>query len=190
MNNLRIQKKLQTILSEERFEHCLMVSSLSRELAGFSSVDMEKAVLAGLLHDCAKELGPEKMKEYLEQVKKYMDDDELVCRGVWHAYVGSVYAIEVFGISDVDVLRAIRTHSVGEKGMTDLQAVVYVADACASRDKEHQAERDVMLQIAKKHLWKGVLAVVTFKLGLGEAHGTVPLKKGLVLKEWVEAKFA
>jgi predicted HD superfamily hydrolase involved in NAD metabolism len=183
---------LRTYLSGIRFDHCLKVSEFSKELGLLHGVDEKKAEMAGLLHDCAKELGPEEMKQQLDrvEVKQFMDAEELACRGVWHAYVGAVYARDKFGVVDDEVLSAIRTHSVGEPEMSDLQAIVYVADACAPRNKEHQAQRVVLLEIARKDLWKGVLAVATFKIGLGEEMGTVPLRKGLELKTWLEHKIS
>ena len=50
----KIQKKLKKHLDEERYEHTLGVMYTSAALAMRYQANLEQALLAGLLHDCAK----------------------------------------------------------------------------------------------------------------------------------------
>ena len=56
MNREEIKKDLKKLLSEKRFEHTMGVEYTSACLALRYGADMEKARMAGLLHDCAKYL--------------------------------------------------------------------------------------------------------------------------------------
>ena len=119
--------KMQQLLPEKRFKHCLGVEQAAINLAERFGVDVEKAGLAGLLHDYAKKLSDE---EFLALIDKYDLDPKLKDWGnnVWHGMVGIYKIQEDLGLSDPEILRAIEIHTVGSAQMSDLDKVVYVAD--------------------------------------------------------------
>ena len=119
--------KMQQLLPEKRFKHCLGVEQAAIDLAERFGVDVEKAGLAGLLHDYAKKLSDE---EFLALIDKYDLDPKLKNWGnnVWHGMVGIYKIQEDLGLSDPEILRAIEIHTVGSAQMSDLDKVVYVAD--------------------------------------------------------------
>ena len=84
--------KMQHLLPEKRFKHCLGVEQAAIDLAERFGVDVEKAGLAGLLHDYAKKLSDE---EFLALIDKYDLDPKLKDWGnnVWHGMVG-IYKIQ------------------------------------------------------------------------------------------------
>ncbi len=45
-----------------------------------------------------------------------------------HAKLGAAFAKEVYGITDEEILSAIRWHTTGKPGMTDLEKIVFIAD--------------------------------------------------------------
>lgn len=100
------------ILSRERYGHTLRVVHLARELALRYGADVSKAKTAAYLHDFGYFLGKSKKD-----------------RALSHARLSEVYARKL-GISDSEVLEAIRVHTTGEKGMGLLAKIVFVADAC------------------------------------------------------------
>ena len=57
----KFREQLKPTLSEHRFEHCLRVSNYATLIAKYLDFDIEKAKIAGLLHDCGKEIGEENM---------------------------------------------------------------------------------------------------------------------------------
>ena len=119
--------KMQQFLPEKRFKHCLGVEQAAIDLAERFGVDVEKAGLAGLLHDYAKKLSDE---EFLALIDKYALNPALKDWGnnVWHGMVGIYKIQEDLGLSDPEILRAIEIHTVGSAQMSDLDKVVYVAD--------------------------------------------------------------
>ena len=69
MNKKSMKKRLQSDLKPSRYEHTLGVEYTSACLAMRYGCDVEKADLAGLLHDCAKHL-PDRKKLRLCKKKK------------------------------------------------------------------------------------------------------------------------
>ena len=52
-----IKVRLRKMMSKERFEHSINVSQVARKLAlKYNYSEVTKAEVAGLLHDCAKDL--------------------------------------------------------------------------------------------------------------------------------------
>ena len=119
--------KMQQLLPEKRFKHCLGVEQAAINLAERFGADVEKAGLAGLLHDYAKKLSDE---EFLALIDKYALNPALKDWGnnVWHSMVGIYKIQEDLGLADSEILRAIEVHTVGSAQMSDLDKVVYVAD--------------------------------------------------------------
>ena len=66
--------KMETVMPEKHLRHCLGVKKAARELAECFGLDVEKAGLAGLLHDYTKKVSDEK---FLSLIDKYRLDPDL-----------------------------------------------------------------------------------------------------------------
>ena len=119
--------KMETVMPEKRLRHCLGVEKAARELAERFGLDVEKAGLAGLLHDYAKKVSDE---DFLALIDKYQLDPDLKNWGnnVWHGMVGIYKIQEDLGLTDPAILRSIEIHTVGSGQMSTLDKIVYVAD--------------------------------------------------------------
>ena len=119
--------KMETVMSEKRLRHCLGVEKAARELAERFGLDVEKAGLAGLLHDYAKKVSDE---DFLSLIDKYKLNPDLKNWGnnVWHGMVGIYKIQEDLGLTDSEILRSIEIHTVGSHEMSTLDKIVYVAD--------------------------------------------------------------
>lgn len=128
MNNIKeMQNKLLNDIGNKRFEHSLRVAETAKKLAEIYDVDVKKAYLAGLIHDCAK---------YNEEVyiKKYNIDFSIypvssIKDPVLHSFLGAEVAKKVYNIYDGDVLKAIEFHTTGRPDMSDLEKIIFIADA-------------------------------------------------------------
>ena len=127
MSREALLAKMETVMPEKRLRHCLGVEKAARELAERFSLDVEKAGLAGLLHDYAKKVSDE---DFLALIDKYRLNPDLKNWGnnVWHGMVGIYKIQEDLDLQDSEILRAIEIHTVGAGQMTDLDKVIYVAD--------------------------------------------------------------
>jgi predicted HD superfamily hydrolase involved in NAD metabolism len=121
-------------VSKKRLEHMLRVETLAVRLARFWGVSEEKASVASLLHDIARD---EPKSSLLELVK---DTDDPLAREmaetsapvVLHAPVGALIARRDFGVDDPEILRAIALHTTGAPHMDRLAMIVFLADYCES----------------------------------------------------------
>ncbi len=114
-------------MPEKRYIHVLGVVESAIELARQYGVSEEKARVAAILHDVAKYADRDWMREIIQSEE--MDLRLLAFHHeLWHAPVGAFVAVEEFGIEDEEVLDAIRFHTTGRAGMSDLEKVVYIAD--------------------------------------------------------------
>ena len=127
MSREALLAKMETVMPEKRLRHCLGVEKAARELAERFSLDVEKAGLAGLLHDYAKKVSDE---DFLALIDKCQLDPDLKNWGnnIWQGMVGIYKIQEDLGIEDAEILRAIEIHTVGSSTMSELDKVVYVAD--------------------------------------------------------------
>lgn len=120
--------KLFATLSAKRFAHTLAVAHTARELALLHQEDPVKAETAALLHDCAKCL-PLKEMQRIARTHALTDDHSLTESGdLLHSIVGADVAQREYGVTDPDLLNAIRCHTSGKPGMTKLDMIVYLAD--------------------------------------------------------------
>lgn len=128
MDRLEMRERLQNKLTKKRFEHSLGVEYVSGCLAIVHGADVEKALIAGLLHDCAKCLSAE---EKISRCKKHglpISSVELENPELLHAKLGAFYAREKYGIKDEEILSAIEFHTTGKPAMTIMEKLVFVAD--------------------------------------------------------------
>ena len=123
-----ITRYLKTNLSEKRFLHTLGVAETAEALAKRWGADCFKAFLAGLVHDCAKELPFDKTLNFLEESGYRITWLEESAPGILHAPLGAVLAKKLFGIEDESILDAIKYHTTGRENMTILEKIVYIAD--------------------------------------------------------------
>ena len=126
MTEQEIIEDLRKRLKPSRFAHTMGVAYTAAELASLNGIYPGKAYIAGLLHDCAKNLSDEKLKKLAEV--SGADEEEMAVKPVLHAPVGAYVAKERYGVVDNEVLCAIRRHTVGAEDMSLLDAIVYVAD--------------------------------------------------------------
>ena len=150
MELAQMKEKLKIALSEERYAHSVGVMECASWLAGLYGADVKKAEVAGLVHDCAKELEKPVAKEYLKKLS--LDDVILQNKGLWHGPVGTIVAREEYGVTDEETLDAIYYHTIGRSKISLLSKIVYMADMLEiNRDKEFswvpavrkKAERDL-----------------------------------------------
>ena len=119
---------LKARLSKKRYTHSLNVAHEAQRLAELYGEDPEKAYFAGLMHDVCKELPAEEQEELVRASSFAVSKEELVTKPVWHGIAGAYFLQVRLGVTDPDVLNAVRYHTVGRAGMTRLEEIVYLAD--------------------------------------------------------------
>ncbi len=111
---------LKANLSEKRLIHTANVAVLAMDKVKELSLDAEKVMTACILHDVAKYLKAEDFSSF------NLPKD--VPPPVVHAFLGAFVAEHLLGISDKEILDAIRYHTSGRAKMSKLEKLVFVAD--------------------------------------------------------------
>lgn len=147
---------LKNRLSVKRYTHSVGVANTAARLAGMFNGDIERAYLAGLMHDYARELTEEELLELTAKHHLSTDGVELMQTSLLHGPVGA-WLLEQEGlITDPQVLDAIRWHTTGHPDMDQLARIVYISDYI--EPGRNFPGVDVLRQITNKDLNLGVLA--------------------------------
>lgn len=105
-----------------RWQHSVRVAAMCAENARRASITEKDAITMGALHDASKNLP--KDSPYL----KDFVPPEGVPSPVMHQYSGAYVAQKFFGVTDENLLNAIRYHTSGRAGMSDAEILLYLCD--------------------------------------------------------------
>lgn len=142
-----IKSQLRECLNEERYIHSLGTMEMAIKLAKEFGCDEEKAQVAGLLHDCAKCLSKEELLKYSDN---FQECEKLSVK-TWHSPVGAIVAKDRFGVEDEEILSAIRWHTIGKKGMTDFEKIIFLADKIEHRTREVEFRQKIEKDMNETH---------------------------------------
>lgn len=118
---------LKANLNDERYRHSLGTAECARELAKKYGLDEDKAYFCGLIHDCAKCLPKDELKQMICNCTDLCEGEAENYKTL-HAPAGAILAEKEFGVKDEEILSAIRWHTLGKNNMTDFEKVIYLAD--------------------------------------------------------------
>ncbi len=152
-----IKDYLKKNLSSKRYEHSLGCAQCAQELAQIYNLDKDKAYLAGLVHDCAKNMEDIKLLDIINnKVKTGFDTAELKNPKTYHAIAGQYIAQKEFEIEDREILNAIRKHTIGSVDMTTFDKIIFLADKIepSARDEKYSKK---LWKILEKN--KGILGL-------------------------------
>jgi predicted HD superfamily hydrolase involved in NAD metabolism len=124
----KLRKQLEKELKPDRFEHTMGVAYTASSMAFLYGADVQKALIAGFLHDCAKSMSHEEQIKVCEKNNIEMTEVERKNHSLLHAKVGMFLAQRDYDIHDEDVLNAIRWHTTGRENMSLLEKIVYISD--------------------------------------------------------------
>ena len=155
-------KKLTSNLSSKRMSHSIGVSNSAVELAVQYGAKPDKARVAGLLHDCARELSSNTLLQLAEGFGILVNDIELVSPFLLHAPVGACLVRVEFGVTDEEILQAIQYHTTGRPDMSLLDKVIFLADYIEPNRSFPGVQH--IRKLAFRDLDKAVLAVYDLTL--------------------------
>ena len=114
--------------------------------------------LAALLHDSAKEISKDEMREILRAYPQYAEGGEERPAPVWHGVCAAILARTQWGVTDEAVLSAIACHTAGKPGMTRLDKILYLADMTSAERDWPGVEK--LRKLEKKNLDAAMLAAL------------------------------
>ena len=126
------KKELEQRVSPKRFAHSLGVCETCERLAHEYGLDVDKARLAGLLHDWDKGMDDDQLRERVKSLDMEDEIDPFIVEampGVLHGMTAARALALEFPSIPIDVLQAIDRHTTAAIDMQPLDMVLYTADA-------------------------------------------------------------
>lgn len=145
-------EELQKSLKPKRFLHTMGVADCAREMAHQRGLDADRAYLAGLLHDCAKDYDRETVVEYCASIGVELDEITKKETALVHAVLGVRIAKEKYGVEDEEILSSILWHTVAKANMTPFEEIVYLADTCEPNRTFPAAEE--VRELVREEKWE------------------------------------
>lgn len=140
----KIKNDLKNNLSQFRFEHSLLVADEAKKLALHYNYDSEKAYVAGLVHDIAKEFDDAENSKWIENYNLTGDIFEPKYKNVIHANIGAVVVKEYYGF-DNEICNSVCYHAIGNVPMSLLDKIVFIADKIARKTSTPFIEKLIFL---------------------------------------------
>lgn len=141
------KKTAKKMLGKKRYEHTKNVKKMAVQLAKRWGADPEKAALAALLHDTAKELPREQLLQIFADNVIIANNAALRPAPVWHGVAAAILAQTRWGVTDPEVLSAIACHTTGKPDMGLLDKIIYMADMTSAERVWPGVERMRALQM-------------------------------------------
>lgn len=123
-----LKKSLKKALDDGRYEHTIGVSYTAVCMAMKFGANLKKAEIAGLLHDCAKCISDNNKIAQCRKAGIPISEAEMKNPSLLHAKLGAHLASTKYGITDLDVIGAIRWHTTGKANMSLLEKIIFTAD--------------------------------------------------------------
>jgi len=170
------KRKLRKMINYKRYCHSLQVAKLAKQIALNNDINENIAFLAGLLHDCAKDISKSKEIEIMSKwFSKHLNEKTLV----YHQYVGSIIVQEEFNIDNKEIIKAIECHTTGNPNMSPLSKIIFASDKI---EPTRGFDSTYMINECIKDIDKGFLIVLL------ENYKFLVNKKGLNLKDSMATK--
>lgn len=128
---------LENHMSKRRYIHSINVSETAVALAEYYGGHIDKARLAGLIHDCAKDISIREQTIYAKKCGFPVDEVTYKILDLIHAPASVYLCRKIFGITDIEILSAVRYHTTGKPDMSLLEKIIFISDVIEpSRDFE------------------------------------------------------
>lgn len=182
MNTDSIEEYIKKHFSKKRKVHTEGVRKLAVEMAEQYGADPEKAEAAALYHDMYRGTPVEELDRLIDETglpERYKGSANLA-----HGKLAAVMMKEKFGVTDQDMINAVSFHTTGRAGMSQLEKVVFLADAIEPNRDYPGVDR--LREIAKKDLDKACLECLRGTISYLEKQGVYIDPDTLRAKEWFE----
>lgn len=148
---MQFETDLYQSLSVRRLIHSLDTMYYAIELALRFAVDPDKAAIAALLHDCAREMPLDELWAIAKDVPERWRGQ----RAFLHGPAAKALIPERFGIDDEEILTAIGLHTTLDQDASDLSKVLFLADK--SEPARHFDDLPPIREMSKVDLDQAVL---------------------------------
>lgn len=172
-------------LSPKRFQHTMNVKKLAVRIAQHYGVDTEKAALAAILHDSAKELPR-------TELLQIMQDNAIIKKGtqnrpepVWHGICAAILAKTQWNVQDEEILSAIACHTTGKENMSKLDKILFLADM-TSAERDYPGVEELR-SLEMRNLDKAMIQALKMTISFVEQKNAIADPESAKALAWLQA---
>ena len=172
-------------LSPKRFQHTMNVKKLAVRMAQHYGVDTEKAALAAVLHDSAKELPR-------TELLQIMQDNAIIKKGtqnrpepVWHGICAAILAKTQWNVQDEELLSAIACHTTGKENMSKLDKILFLADM-TSAERDYPGVEELR-SLEMRNLDKAMIQALKMTISFVEQKNAIADPESAKALAWLQA---
>ena len=172
-------------LSPKRFQHTMNVKKLAVRMAQHYGVDTEKAALAAILHDSAKELPR-------TELLQIMQDNAIIKKGtqnrpepVWHGICAAILAKTQWNVRDEEILSAIACHTTGKENMSKLDKILFLADM-TSAERDYPGVEELR-SLEMRNLDKAMIQALKMTISFVEQKNAIADPESAKALAWLQA---
>lgn len=172
-------------LSPKRFQHTMNVKKLAVRMAQHYGVDTEKAALAAILHDSAKELPR-------TELLQIMQDNAIIKKGtqnrpepVWHGICAAILAKTQWNVQDEEILSAIACHTTGRENMSKLDKILFLADM-TSAERDYPGVEELR-SLEMRNLDKAMIQALKMTISFVEQKNAIADPESAKALAWLQA---
>ena len=172
-------------LSPKRFQHTMNVKKLAVRMAQHYGVDTEKAALAAILHDSAKELPR-------TELLQIMQDNAIIKKGtqnrpepVWHGICAAILAKTQWNVQDEEILSAIACHTTGKEKMSKLDKILFLADM-TSAERDYPGVEELR-SLEMRNLDKAMIQALKMTISFVEQKNAIEDPESAKALAWLQA---
>ena len=153
---------IKTKMGDKRYIHSVNMAKQAVHLAEKYGADIEKAQIAGILHDITKEMPIDEQLQLMKKSGIILTDLQMLSPKLWHSISGACYIKNILGIEDEDIFNAVRYHTTGRANMSLLEKVIFIADFTG--EERDYPGADEMKAAAEESLEKAMEIGITFSI--------------------------
>jgi predicted HD superfamily hydrolase involved in NAD metabolism len=172
-------------LSEGRYGHTMRVANTAADLARVHGLDEDRTRLSALIHDAARETGPEEFLRLAQEWELPVGEPERQSPKLLHGPVAAELARRELGVEDEEILKAVRAHTTGKPGMGPLALALYVADKIEPARDYPSVER--LRRLAREDLHAAATESLRRAIAHNEERGKDVHPSSREALEWLEA---
>lgn len=172
-------------LSPKRFQHTMNVKKLAVRMAQHYGVNTEKAALAAVLHDSAKELPR-------TELLQIMQDNAIIKKGtqnrpepVWHGICAAILAKTQWNVQDEEILSAIACHTTGKENMSKLDKILFLADMTSAERDYPGVEK--LRSLEMQNLDKAMIQALKMTISFVEQKNAIADPESAKALAWLQA---
>jgi predicted HD superfamily hydrolase involved in NAD metabolism len=159
-----IRERLRREMEPDTLAHAERAAEVARELALVHGVDPDRAELAGLLHDIADRQSDRELITLAQRYDLPITLTEARVPKLLHGRVGAEILQREWGITDEELLDAVREHITGGVRMTTLSKITFVADKIEPLRDQYYGGLEPVREIAMVDLDEAIMQLYAWRM--------------------------